>query len=229
MSNGDVECALRACRLLQSNNADSAELIRLYLDEAIKQKHGSHKTITNLLKKDILEEEQKLYGLVSTSDTDISHDDSMVEGLKNLLQDDLTCIICRGMDVTAGNRLVECSECHSLYHQECHRPHIPENDVNDPDICWSCSECKTEPTTSVQKSHKDKSSKEILKSPAPSSGYTKLYTGSKSKSDSSSKSLSPTVSSSKVTPHIKILTADKHAQNLKRKGPKQSDSSKKKH
>lgn len=53
MSNGDVECALRACRLLQSNNADSAELIRLYLDEAIKQKHGSHKTITNLLKKDV--------------------------------------------------------------------------------------------------------------------------------------------------------------------------------
>ncbi|XP_026481074.1 integrator complex subunit 12-like [Ctenocephalides felis] len=232
MSNGETECALRACRLLQSNSADSAELIRLYLDEAIKQKYGSHKTLTNALKKEILDEEQKVCGLITACDTDIitSHDDSMVEGLKNLLQDDLTCIICRGMDVTAGNRLVECSECHSLYHQECHRPHIPENDVNDPDICWSCSECKIETSTSVQKSYKDRS-KESSKSPASSSGYTKLYSGSssKSKSESSTKSSSssPTVSSSKITPHIKILTPDKHAQNLKRKASKQGESKKK--
>lgn len=89
---------------------------------------------------------------------------------------------------------------------------------------------KIESSTSVQKSYKDRS-KESSKSPASSSGYTKLYSGisSKSKSESSTKSSSssPTVSSSKITPHIKILTPDKHAQNLKRKASKQGESKKK--
>ncbi len=29
----------------------------------------------------------------------------------------LACIVCKQLDVSAGNQLVECQECHSLYHQ----------------------------------------------------------------------------------------------------------------
>ena len=29
----------------------------------------------------------------------------------------LACIVCKKMDVAAGNQLIECQECHSLYHQ----------------------------------------------------------------------------------------------------------------
>lgn len=44
--------------------------------------------------------------------------------------------VCKGMSVGARNRLVECSDCHSLYHQECHKPPISENDINDPRVVW---------------------------------------------------------------------------------------------
>jgi len=45
------------------------------------------------------------------------------------------------MDVVARNQLVECIECHSLYHQECHDPPVAEADMNDPRSAWYCSNC----------------------------------------------------------------------------------------
>lgn len=58
-----------------------------------------------------------------------------------ILEDDLTCVICKGMDVGARNRLVECLECHSLYHQECHVPHILDSQIDVPRQTWCCSNC----------------------------------------------------------------------------------------
>lgn len=58
-----------------------------------------------------------------------------------ILEDDLTCVICKGMDVGARNRLVECLECHSLYHQECHVPHILDSQIDVPGLVWYCSNC----------------------------------------------------------------------------------------
>ena len=29
----------------------------------------------------------------------------------------LACVVCKKMDVSAGNQLIECQECHNLYHQ----------------------------------------------------------------------------------------------------------------
>ncbi|PNF33723.1 hypothetical protein B7P43_G11216 [Cryptotermes secundus] len=58
-----------------------------------------------------------------------------------ILEEDLTCVVCRGMDVVARNQLVECIECHSLYHQECHQPPVAEADMNDPRSAWYCSNC----------------------------------------------------------------------------------------
>lgn len=45
------------------------------------------------------------------------------------------------MDVGARNRLLECSDCHSLYHQECHRPVVTPLEADD---VWICQGCKDE-------------------------------------------------------------------------------------
>ncbi|XP_066995280.1 integrator complex subunit 12 [Anabrus simplex] len=57
-----------------------------------------------------------------------------------ILEEDLTCVVCRGMDVGVRNQLVECLECHSLYHQECHQPPVPD-DMNEPRSAWYCANC----------------------------------------------------------------------------------------
>lgn len=64
------------------------------------------------------------------------HDDLALE----ILEEDLTCVVCHGMDVGVRNQLVECLECHSLYHQECHSPPVPD-DMNDPRSAWYCASC----------------------------------------------------------------------------------------
>lgn len=61
--------------------------------------------------------------------------------LAAILEDDLTCVICKGMDVGARNTLVECGDCHSLYHQECHTPHIQDSQIDVPKLVWYCSNC----------------------------------------------------------------------------------------
>lgn len=45
------------------------------------------------------------------------------------------------MTVTSGNQLVECQECHNLYHQDCHKPQVTDKDVNDPRLVWYCARC----------------------------------------------------------------------------------------
>ncbi|KAG0428763.1 hypothetical protein HPB47_024278 [Ixodes persulcatus] len=51
------------------------------------------------------------------------------------------CVMCNQLDVTAKNQLIECQECHCLYHQECHRPPATDYDVNDPRLVWYCAHC----------------------------------------------------------------------------------------
>lgn len=47
----------------------------------------------------------------------------------------------RQMTVTMGNQLVECQECHNLYHQDCHKPQVTDKEVNDPRLVWYCARC----------------------------------------------------------------------------------------
>lgn len=45
------------------------------------------------------------------------------------------------MGVGARNRLVECGDCHNLYHQECHDPTISDEEIESSDA-WICATCK---------------------------------------------------------------------------------------
>lgn len=82
----------------------------------------------------------------SGSDTEVSDDASQDEtGQMDQMQFDLdignlSCVICNTMSISSTNRLVECQECHSLYHQDCHKPPVTE-DVNDPRFVWYCCKC----------------------------------------------------------------------------------------
>lgn len=62
----------------------------------------------------------------------------------------ISCVVCKSFDVTSRNQLVECQECHSLYHQECHKPPVTEQDVNDPRFVWYCCRCSKNMKKMVQ-------------------------------------------------------------------------------
>lgn len=53
----------------------------------------------------------------------------------------LSLCFLRQMTVTMGNQLVECQECHNLYHQDCHKPQVTDKEVNDPRLVWYCARC----------------------------------------------------------------------------------------
>jgi integrator complex subunit 12 len=61
--------------------------------------------------------------------------------IKAIIISGIRICLHRGMDVVARNQLVECVECHSLYHQECHQPPVAEADMNDPRSAWYCLNC----------------------------------------------------------------------------------------
>ncbi|KAG8189422.1 hypothetical protein JTE90_020236 [Oedothorax gibbosus] len=72
-------------------------------------------------------------------DTDSSEENADADDFA--MEMGLACVICKQLDVTQGNQLIECQECHSLYHQECHRPPATDYDYNDPRRVWYCAKC----------------------------------------------------------------------------------------
>ncbi|KAH0615899.1 hypothetical protein JD844_026516 [Phrynosoma platyrhinos] len=66
----------------------------------------------------------------------------------------LACVVCRQMTVTSGNPLVECQECHNLYHQDCHKPQVTDKEVNDPRLVWYCARCTRQMKKMAQKTQK---------------------------------------------------------------------------
>uniref|UniRef100_A0A8C5P3I5 Integrator complex subunit 12 n=1 Tax=Jaculus jaculus TaxID=51337 RepID=A0A8C5P3I5_JACJA len=53
----------------------------------------------------------------------------------------LACVVCRQNLVASGNQLVECQECHNLYHQECHKLQVTDKKVKDPHLVCYCAQC----------------------------------------------------------------------------------------
>ncbi|KZC13360.1 Integrator complex subunit 12 [Dufourea novaeangliae] len=183
--------------LLHSTNKDSAEQLRVLLDEAIKQKYGPSKMLSNVLHKKYMMEEPVLSDHSSSSSSKKSRSSgssSKHSSKSKILEDDLTCVICKGMDVGARNRLVECLECHSLYHQECHIPHILDSQIDVPELTWYCSNC------SKSQISKERSS-------------PKTVTESKSKEQKKSNSSA----GNKVTPNIHIISADRRLKDMMKK------------
>jgi integrator complex subunit 12 len=135
---------------------------------------------------------------------------SDIDQVQEELMEDLLCVVCRRMDNSAKNCLVECSTCHSLYHQECHKPQISETDGNDQENSWYCASCK------------NKESIEIDSSPSKSSTSSDS-TRHKKKKESSSKHYDS--SSSESSASIKIVKKSSHKSSSHSSSHKKSSSS----
>ena len=44
---------------------------------------------------------------------------------------------------------MECHTCQNLYHQECHKPAISNQEAGDPRLVWNCSNCSGPPVPKV--------------------------------------------------------------------------------
>ena len=61
--------------------------------------------------------------------------------------------MCSDLNVRPGNQLIECQDCHSLYHLECHKPAVSQREVDDPRGVWYCSKCTKERAKKLASSH----------------------------------------------------------------------------
>lgn len=160
MTSIDFDPAIKLClKHLHSSASDSTEQLRLTLDDIIRQTYGSAKTLGNVLPKKYLTEEKmesprmakhksekaasaKTVPIPQQSPQQLqipereNDDGSVMDGELpfDLLEEDLTCAVCRQIAVQAGNRLVECDACHALYHQVC-LPLLLRNMVRKRTIC----------------------------------------------------------------------------------------------
>lgn len=89
-------------------------------------------TTTTVLTTDSTGQTQEIPVIISLPDTATTtsitavDDNAMDTHIHNSFFDDLACVICRRIDLSAKNRLIECLRCTSLYHQECHSPVIKD-------------------------------------------------------------------------------------------------------
>ena len=90
---------------------------------------------------------QRLHSKISMSETSPisdseANDNIPIDEIIEMDFDGPMCKVChlnkRSED---ENLLVECSECHSHYHQTCHKPNVSTKDLNDPRLIWYCSRC----------------------------------------------------------------------------------------
>ncbi|KAL5283602.1 INTS12 family protein [Megaselia abdita] len=207
---------------LHSTQLSSAADIRVLLDSLIKKQHGTSKMLINRLSKKQLDEEENSPGVMATLPEpleildspppqpepidDPENDDLQIDEGEPEPEDiamnedfnDLNCIICDSMMYSATNRLMECAECHSLYHQQCHTPNIEDDLVQDSWVCSNCKEKLAQSKTPIPEVSTSFLTKSSSSSSAPSSASSSPYhksaevppskTGS-SKSSSSSSSL----------------------------------------
>jgi integrator complex subunit 12 len=160
-----------AVKLLHSSAPDSAEKLRKIL-EAEMLKNCNKSLSEKLTKKqmtDLLNQESKAVGSgfklkkhktkkiedlkVATTpvinetqqqiiDNQSTSEDEDASSSAAMLLDDLTCQICRQMENTAGNPLLECTDCNQLYHSLCHSTKIPTSFDTSLFVCTICKSKK---------------------------------------------------------------------------------------
>jgi len=82
---------------------------------------------------------------------------------------DCTCIKCKSFNQESNNKLMECSSCQNLYHQECHDPPVSNSEASDPRLIWNCSRCTRKNPQSASSSRSTSVEKTTTKSEKSSS------------------------------------------------------------
>lgn len=222
-TSADLDPAIKsALNHLHSTQLSSASDIRLILDSIIKKQLGFSSMLVNRLSKKQLAEEESAPGVmvslpepleildsppppeepIDDPENDVLQIDEQepeeTEDIEMNDEDfnDLNCIICGSIMYSATNRLMECAECHSLVHQQCHSPNIDDDLFQEPWICSNCNEKTKTPIANIDEPAFP-ATKSSSSSSAPSSASSSPYhksaevppsktTSSKSSSSSSS-------------------------------------------
>lgn len=105
---------------------------------------------TTILSTDLAMQGQEMPMIIALTDSGeitSDHDTNIMLENSNLKEfEECSCEVCRCLDWTAKNRLIECTKCQSLYHQECHSPPILDVDLSDDqEQLWCCSSCEIPP------------------------------------------------------------------------------------
>lgn len=64
----------------------------------------------------------------------------------------IPCQVCRLQFFTSDNKIVNCVQCYRSFHQFCHKPIIPDREINTVRLfeTWVCDDCCNTPCTSQQ-------------------------------------------------------------------------------
>lgn len=205
--------------------------------------------LINTLNKKYLAEEQPAPPIVTTSSSDDSNsmevaydpptavssdnraeNSSLKELEENSLKEleELFCATCGDVHTSIRNQLVECCDCHLLYHQDCHKPPITDADAQTE---WQCHKCRsTAPAESVLTSSSSSSSSPTVFATKTSSSSSPHSSSSSSKSGSHKKGAGGGggsgggggggSSGGTATSGSGILSADKRLANMKKKAAK---------
>uniref|UniRef100_A0A2P2IAX0 Integrator complex subunit 12 n=1 Tax=Hirondellea gigas TaxID=1518452 RepID=A0A2P2IAX0_9CRUS len=76
-----------------------------------------------------------------TRRSDESEQEADINDIAMEIASEISCIVCKRISFFSLNQLVECQECHSIYHQECHKPPVSKADITDPRRVWYCAKC----------------------------------------------------------------------------------------
>jgi len=121
---------------------------------------------------------------------------------------DCSCCVCKNFTQESGNKLMECSSCQNLYHQECHVPPVSNEKASDPRLIWNCDKCsnkgksfdsKGSSVKDDRKYEKDKSKSSGSSSRSGSSSSSSKHKPSPAKSDSRGSSGPPVLSLSSMS------------------------------
>ncbi|KAH9516471.1 integrator complex subunit 12 [Dermatophagoides farinae] len=149
----EIEDFIKGLRLLHSRSPESSDELKKLLDfyhakkmnynlESRKPKDSILNAFSSLqsLNQGIRGEDKKTKALEEDSETTDIEDNEMLDSndASNIVNNQ--CIICKQGE--SNNRLLECQECRSCFHPECHKPIVPKKDINDPRSIWYCFKCK---------------------------------------------------------------------------------------
>ncbi|KAK9497916.1 hypothetical protein O3M35_003815 [Rhynocoris fuscipes] len=258
-SNTEIEpWAMKTLLLLQSRSEDAPYKLREMLVETIQQKYGGRRTWRPVppvprswlaefrAKKQLNQDGDEFMRRVVHSESPVprspdsnvseSSDSSSDESkgiMIEMVEDELSCIVCNEV---GGNPydLVECAECHSHYHKECHSPPISDRDVSDPRVVWYCRRCAktirvTIPSSLSSLKHAAKTisvkstTHGVLSSPPIVSKHFGGSYGTPSKKINVSKLATNIVQLKGHSPTINIISADKRLQIMKKKAARKQD------
>ncbi|XP_053202997.1 integrator complex subunit 12-like [Panonychus citri] len=111
--------------------------------------------------------EESIVSIKKEEDSDATDiEDESTDAGEFALEMGLACVVCKQLDFAPGNQPVECSECHNLYHQECHKPPITDRDVSDPRNVWYCAKCTKNMEKASKKNARSNNKSPILTSSA---------------------------------------------------------------